>query len=116
MKNYKTLKLTAYFSKTNYEKLRLRGLRNQCASEAWIKRILRDYIANPRRPDAELFQSYWPVTEKPDNNAVRVTSSYPPYLLDVLDHFIETLPSHYGLGRRSRRRMVEVLTLIDLYN
>lgn len=112
----KPIRLTAYFTRDTLKRLHFRAIHHHCTSEGYIKRILNDYIANPRLPPAEPFQRLFPLTKSHTLLDVPITSTYPPIYLQHLDNLALSIPPHYGTGNKSRRRLLETLVLIHLFD
>ena len=112
--NDRTRKLTLQFSPKDFDALRFRALHHHATPDGYIKQILNRYMSKLTLPDAELFNATLPATQRHPPNAVTLTTSYPPTYLHYIDNLIETLPPIYSTTGRSRRRIIETLTLIDL--
>ena len=112
--HYKTIQIVTYFANDTYEKLRMKALRDVAAPEAYIKRILNKCISLNTTPPLAEFNRLYPLTKKHRTNYVAIESPYPGIYLRYLDELINNLPPTYTTSGRSRRRMVETLTLIEL--
>ncbi len=113
---YKTTKLVTQFSPIAWDKLRFRALNHHASPEGFIKQILNKCIAANTLPPVEPFNAYFATTRHHLQEHHTLVSSYPIHYLQYLDNLIQTLPPIYTSNGRSRRRMVETLTLIDLFD
>lgn len=111
-----TLKLTIYLSESTNTALRYRAIKHATSIEGYIKQILNRQISANKLPEPEPFIRHWPTTKKHPADHIALTSPYPPMYLTYLDNLAEHLPAHYGTGCKSRRRLIETLTLIDLFD
>jgi hypothetical protein len=114
--NDRTRTITTRFSPTNFDRLRFRALHHNATPEGYIKQILNNHMANRTLPDVDLFNANLPATQHHPPNAVTLVTPYPPIYLQYIDHLIDTLPPIYSTTGRSRRRIIETLTLINLFN
>ena len=115
-RDYRAKIINPQFSPSIYDTLRLRALHHNATPDGYIKHILNNQINRHTLPNIEAFNRHYPATKTHQANAVTLASSFPPIYLRYLDSLIETLPAVYEMQGRSRRRMVETLTLIDLFN
>lgn len=114
-KNVYTVRLSPQFSQQTIDRLRYRAIRHGTSMEGYIKRLLNRYISSNTLPPAEAWNRHWPITAKHPPEHPTLSTTYAPMYLDYLDN-LRYLPGHY-LGRsKSRRRILETLTLIDLFD
>ena len=113
---YKSITLKPTFDKTTFDRLRHRALRNRASPDGYIKRILNRYIELNTLPPVDEFNRLLPTTLHHPPDDITLASPFPPMYLRLLDTFIETLPPLYTYNGRTRRRMLETLVLIDLFN
>lgn len=111
-----TIKITVRFSNQTYNSLRYRAIKHAASVEGYIKRVLNRQIAANKLPEPEPFIRHWPTTKQHYSDQTLLTTSYPPMYLEYLDRLAENIPAHYGTGAKTRRRLIETLTLIDLFD
>lgn len=115
-RTYNATSIKLVFSANTFETLRFRALHNNCSPDGYIKRILNRYIELNTLPPLGAFNEMHPATLHHPPDAVTLASPYPPIYLRYIDTLIETLPVTYSTHGRTRRRMLETLVLIDLFN
>lgn len=115
-RDYKSTKLVTHFTPANFDRLRHRALRNGASPDGYIKRILNSYIELNTLPPVDEFNRLLPTTLHHPPDDITLASPFPAMYLRLLDTFIETLPPLYTHNGRTRRRMLETLVLIDLFN
>ena len=113
----RTMKITTWFDPDTHDLLRHRAIKRAASVEGYIKQLLNTQIRlNTPPTTAENFNRLYLLTRHHPANHIAVIGSYPPLYLQYLDNLIKNLPMHYNHTGISRRRLIETLTLIDLFN
>lgn len=113
---YQTIKITVRFSESSYTALRYRAIKHASSPDGYIKKLLNRQIQANQLPPSQAFIRHFPTTKSHPAEHISLTTSYPAMYLRYLDTLAANLPAHYGTGHKSRRRLIETLTLIDLFD
>lgn len=113
---YQTREISIQLNDLQWLELKRRSRKDTAAPEAFVKRILNHWMDGPKTIPMEAFNRLYPTTKThlPEHHVL--ASPYPPIYLQYLDHLIDNLPPVYSMDGRSRRRMIETLVLIYLFD
>ena len=111
-----TTRVAVSFSPADWEKLRLRAIKHVTSREGYIKKLVNNMLAENRLPPFASFFRLWPLTKTHPSDHIKVKTPIAPTHLRYLDTLAISIPPHYGTGAKTRRRLLETLTLIDLYD
>lgn len=113
---YQTREISIQLNDLQWLELKRRSRKDTAAPDGYVKRILNHWMDGPKTIPLEAFNRLYPTTKTHLAEHHVLASPYPPIYLQYLDHLIDNLPPVYSMDGRSRRRMIETLVLIYLFD
>lgn len=116
MVNDRSRRLTIYMTQHTFDALKFRALHNHASVEGYIKQLINRQQTSNKLPPLEPFQRHYPTTKGIPLNGVPITSPYDRSHIAYLDALATDLTHIYTTEAKTRRRLIETLVLIDLFN